>query len=345
MAQLLSTLFEAGTFSPIELTAAFEVIDYVPQPLGAMGEALFPTVNVSTRSVAVAKRTNRYELIPTSPIGAPPVELELKPTDIRTFKTTRLAKGSTVYAESVQGLLVAPTFTALRGLQEEVAMRAVKIREDMDLTQENMRFSTLMGVLKDADGSTLLDYYSEWGVSAPTPIDFELGTATTSVRGKCETVIQTMLVAGKGGFVPGRTEVHALCGWTFFDDLITHPMVERYWLNQSAALDLIGMQPDIFRFGGITFHKYRNSDIGTLMAIDDEVARFFPVGGQDVFQRVFGPAEFSPFVNSPGQEIYALTIPDRDRGAWQRIEAYSYPLYICLRPAMLQIGWANGAPT
>lgn len=344
MPQLLSTLFEAGTFSPVELTAAFEVLDYVPQPLGAMGEALFPTVAVSTRTVAVAKRTNRYELIPTSPIGAPPVELELKPQDVRTFKTTRLAKGSTIYAESVQGLLVAPTFEAVRGLQEEVATRGVAIREDMDLTHENMRFSTLMGVLRDADGSVLYDYNTEWGVSPAQAIDFALNVETTNVRAKCESVREAMLVAGQGGFVPGRTEVHALCGWTFYNDLVSHPMVEKYYLGYAAAQDLTRAQPDSFQFAGITFHKYRNADVGQIMSIDDETARFFPVGGRDVFQRILGPAEFAPFVNAPGQEIVAMTIPDRDRNAWQRIEAYSYPLYICLRPGMLLTGWAAGEP-
>jgi hypothetical protein len=53
---------------------------------------------------------------------------------------------------------------------------------------------------------------------------------------------------------------------------------------------------------------------------------------------VLGPAEFDPFINQPGREIYGMTIPDRDRGAWLRTEAYQYPLFICLRPEMLQVG-------
>ena len=31
-----------------------------------------------------------------------------------------------------------------------------------------------------------------------------------------------------------------------------------------------------------------------------------------------------------------MTIPDRDRNASVRIELYSYPLFICTRPEMLQ---------
>jgi hypothetical protein len=44
---------------------------------------------------------------------------------------------------------------------------------------------------------------------------------------------------------------------------------------------------------------------------------------------------FSPTINQPGQPLYALTIPDRDREAWVKLEVYSYPLFICTRPASL----------
>ena len=40
----------------------------------------------------------------------------------------------------------------------------------------------------------------------------------------------------------------------------------------------------------------------------------------------------SPWLLVPGD---ALTIPDRDREAWVKLEVYSYPLFICTRPASL----------
>lgn len=51
---------------------------------------------------------------------------------------------------------------------------------------------------------------------------------------------------------------------------------------------------------------------------------------------VQSPAEFIDFVNTPGREVYALTIPDRDRNAWVRVELYAYPLFVCTRPEVLQ---------
>jgi hypothetical protein len=136
--------------------------------------------------------------------------------------------------------------------------------------------------------------------------------------------------------------VHALMGSSAFDLLISHPEVRNTYLNYAAAADLRGPYPDAFTYGGIVFHDYRGADDGTtLTPIDDDEIRFFPVGGRDVFQRVLAPAEFDPFVNQPGQEIYAISIPDRDRGASVRVECYCYPLYICLRPQMLLRGWGT----
>lgn len=333
-------------FQRVELTAAIESIDYVPRPLGALGDSLFPTSSVRTRMVAVQKRTNRYALIPTSPIGAPPVELEKKPGDVRPFETHRIAKGSTVYAEEMQGMLWAPETDMVRTLQEEIAERGRMIREDHDLTHENMRLGAVMGRVIDADGTTVLDdWFANWGEPQPAAIDMELDDTNTSVRAKCTQVIRAMRRAGKGGFVDGQTEVHALIGPGAFDLLVSHEDVIRTYLNWPDAAMLRGAQPNTFQWGGITWHEVQPADDTVTMTVvgDDEI-RFFPVAGRDVFQRILAPAEFDPWVNSPGQEIYAITIPDRDRQAWVRVECYCYPLYVCLRPAMLIRGYGTQAP-
>ena len=55
-----------------------------------------------------------------------------------------------------------------------------------------------------------------------------------------------------------------------------------------------------------------------------------------MFRVAQSPAETFDFVNTPGLDVYAMTIPDRNRNASVRIELYSYPLFICTRPEMLQ---------
>src|SRR4051812_33033916 len=86
-------IMNQAPFRAVEITAALENTAYIPRLLGGLGEALFPTVNVRTRSVMVGKRDLANSLIPVSPLGAPPVELELRGAKARSFSTHRLAKG------------------------------------------------------------------------------------------------------------------------------------------------------------------------------------------------------------------------------------------------------------
>lgn len=90
-----------------------------------------------------------------------------------------------------------------------------------------------------------------------------------------------------------------------------------------------------FPFGGLAFRNFQGTDDTTTIAIAPDKAKCFPVGARGVFQTAWSPAEFMDFVNTPGRDVYALTIPDRDRIAWARVELYSYPLFICTRPEML----------
>jgi hypothetical protein len=191
--------------------------------------------------------------------------------------------------------------------------------------------------LLDADGTSVIyDNFAALGVTEAADFHFELDVATTNVREKCAAVIRSMQRSAGGAFTPGTT-VHALVGDAFYDALISHPSVEKTYLNWSAAADL---RQDVtfqaFSFGGITWHNYRGTDDNTTVAIDVDEAKFFPVGARDIFKKAMAPAEFGPYVNTPGQDTYAMNIPDRDRQAWTRGELYSYPLYFCQRPDVLR---------
>lgn len=93
-----------------------------------------------------------------------------------------------------------------------------------------------------------------------------------------------------------------------------------------------------FRYGNIDFINYRGTDDKSTVAINDDECQFFPVGAPDAFKVGFSPAEFLPFVNTSGQDVYALIVIDKERQAWARPEVYSYPLFMCTRPGMLQRG-------
>ena len=333
-------IFNSSAFSMTSLTGAVSKVGFKPQLLGSLG--IFEPMPVRTRTVFVDRRENKLVLIGTSPVGSPPKELEVDPRNAVPLKTTRLAKGFTLYAEEIQGIRAFGSESEFAQVQAEYLRRMSTVRDDMDLTHEFHRLGALQGLLLDADGTSVIyNYFTEFGVTEAAAIDFDLDNAspaTGAVRKKCAAVIRSMSRSAGGAFTPSTT-VHALVGDAFYDDLVSHPEVEKTYLNWAAAADLRTDKTwQAFTYGGITWHNYRGTDDNSTVAIAPDEAKFFPVGARDVFKKAQAPAEFGPYVNTLGQDTYAMNIPDRDRQAWTRGELYSYPLYFCQRPDVLRKG-------
>jgi hypothetical protein len=331
-------ILNQAPFRAVEITAALENVAYVPRLLGGMGEGLFPTVNSRTRQVMVGKRDLANALIPASPLGAPPVELELRGSKARSFTTKRIAKASTVYAEELQGILQMPIMDATRSMIQEIANRAGQIRLDMEDTHEHMRLGAVQGIVTDADGVTVLDdWFANWGISAPSVVNFDLNNAAADINDAIDTLRTGVWTASEGAWINGQTQLHALAGNTFFKKLFNHPSRRALYANQPTMAQF-GMEvPDMFEFGGVVWHRWMGV-AGGPFEIPTAEYRMFPVGMRDAFQRILGPGEGEPFINQPGREQYAIQLMDRDRGWWTRTELYCYPLYICLRPATLRKG-------
>jgi hypothetical protein len=330
-------IFLNSAFSMTSLTGTIDKIDYVPQTLGALG--IFEAMPSRTRNVFVERREGRLTLIPSSALGSPPEELVRDDRDLVPLKTTRLAKSFTLYASEIEDIRAYGSETELMQVQAEYLRRSARIRNDMELTHEFHRLGALQGLLLDADGTTVIyDYFAEFDVTPAPTIDFNLETSTTNIRKICHDLTRSILRGSKGA-VTSATQIHALAGDTFYDDLISHPNVEKSYLNWQAAAELRGNTAfGAFTYGGITWHNYRGTDDNTTVAIDPLEAKFFPVGANGVFKKAMAPAEFGPFIGTPGQDTYMLNLLDRDRQAWTKGELYSYPLYICQRPDALRTG-------
>jgi len=333
-------IFNNSAFSMTSLSGVVNKLDYQPQLLGELG--LFEPMPVRTRTVFVDRRDGGLTLIPTSPTGAPPSELDGDNRDAVPLKTTRLAKGFTLYAEEVQGIRAFGSESELEQVQGEYLRRMARLRADMELTHEYHRLGALQGKLLDADGSSVIyNYFDQFGPAEESAVDFAFTASTTDIRGICNGIVRSMARSAKGAFTSATT-VHALVGDTFYDALINHETVRSTFEGWSAAADLRqGNAFQAFTFGGIKFHNYRGTDTGSTVAIADGEAKFFPIGASGVFKKAMAPAEFGPYVQTLGMDTYALNIPDRERQAWTRGEIYSYPLYICQQPQVLRKGTSS----
>ncbi|MCG5538950.1 major capsid protein [Halorhodospira sp. 9622] len=329
-------IFNQDAFSAVELTAAINKAPYRPARLNELG--IFTPRPVRTKTVAVERREGKISVIPTSPRGGELAERENEKRDLRDFRTPRIAKGDTLYADEIAGIRAFGSESELMQVQREVARRydgETGLLAEVELTHEHMRLGAVQGVVTDADGSVIYDWFDEWGISKPSPISFKLTDEKAQLRKTCNQIVRSV-ARSVGASFPGMG-IHALCGDDFYDKLTDHPEVRETYKYQAAASELrTGNAWESFRFGGITFENYRGTDDESTIAIDSDKAQLFPVGAPGVFEVAYSPAEFLDTVNTPGQRVYGMLIPDRDRNAWVRQEIYSYPLFYCARPEALR---------
>jgi hypothetical protein len=332
--------FGGDVFNSVTLTTALEKAPFKPQWLGSMG--VFEPVPVSTTKVAIEKRDTVLSLVPTTPRGAPLPQLIRGDRDIRDFKTARVAKGDRLMASEIQDVRSFGGESQLEQMQEVSMRRLMRLRDDVELTHENMRLGAIQGIVLDADGTPLINWFDEWAISQPAEIDFDLDNASPAsgaVRRKCNDVVRLMKRAAKGAWTEGETMAVGLCGDNFWDDLTAHSEVRQTYLSTSEAPNLrLGNAFGTFVYGGITYKNYQGTDDNSTVAIGTDSVKFFPVGGRNVFQHARSPDETFAGGNLPGLEFYARSVPDRDRDQFVDLEVYSYPLFICSRPEMLLRG-------
>ena len=333
-------IFNGSGFDLIELSGAVDNLEYKPDLLGSLG--IFTPEPVRQKNVWVDQRDGALSLVQTSERGSPVDELVRDSRKMRNFTVPRLAKGETIYASEIAGWRAFGSGSEQTVVATEYNRRMKRVRDDIELTHENMRLGALQGKLLDADGSIIYNYFTEFGVTEAAAVSFELDVDTTDVRGICNALVRSMARSSKGAFTSGTT-VHALAGDDFYDALISHPLVRDTYLNWSAAADLReGNAFKAFTFGGITFHNYRGTDDGSTVAIAADEVKLFPVGAKDVFKHIMAPAdEFVPYIGAAGQNVYSMNVRDtayQPNDRWVRQEQYSYPLFMCQKPNVLRKG-------
>lgn len=339
-------IFNNDAFSMVSLTDALNKQDFQPSLLRSMN--LFTPRRVRTETIAIEERDGVLSVIATSERGAPLEQRTTQKRKVRDFRTPRIAKGDRITASELANIRAFGSETELAQVQAEVADRLngpAGIMREIELTWEHMLLGAVQGVVYDSDNTTVIyDWFSEFGVSQDTEIDFDLDNASPAsgaVRKKCNQVIRQMMKASKGAWIPGRTQVGALVGDAFWDDLTAHAEVRETYTGTQQASDLrndVGTAYESFRYGGITWINYRGTDDGTSVAIGTDKAKFFPMNTPGAFITAYSPGEWFDVINMPGQDVYSLIVPDLARNAFVDVEAYSYMLPVCTRPGMLQQG-------
>lgn len=318
-------IFKDDAFGLVSMTKSINEQPHVPGRIGELG--LFSEEGVSTTSVSVEKLGDTLSLVPAGERGSDANNVKGDKRTLVDFRAVHLPQRAKVLADEVTNVRAFGSESELQTVQAVVNKRLGKMRSSLDATIEYQRIGAIKGQIIDADGATVLtDIFGKFGLSQQTKI-MALGTDTTKVRVKINEAKRLMEDAlGNALYRSARV----LCSASFFDAFVSHPNVEKFYLNWQAAADMRGDVRAGFLFGDVFWEEYRGK-VGATSFIADGDAYLVPEGVPDLFVTHYAPADYVETVNTIGLPYYAKQelLP---MGKGIDIEAQSNPISLCTRP-------------
>src|SRR5579872_3225781 len=162
-------VFDTDPFKTIQLTQAVEKVPFLPQGLGGLG--IFEDDPIYVETAVVEERDGQLALIPFSERGTDGLQRTTELRKARAFKVPRLRHEDTVYARELANIREFGTESVLMQVMTEVARRfagPTGLLRNIEYTWEYHRLAAIQGLLLNSDGSTLYNWFNEFGVTQPT---------------------------------------------------------------------------------------------------------------------------------------------------------------------------------
>jgi hypothetical protein len=335
-------IFGDSAFSVASLTDAINNVPFVP---GRCGQVIdWNEQGVTTTTIMIEQVSGVLKLLNPSQRGGPGDTKAKDKRNLRALVVPHYQHDDGFNADEVQGVRAFGSESEVQAISSLVNQRqAEAVSLVLDPTLELQRLGAVKGIILNADGTTLYNLFTEFGVSQEATIDFNLDAATDTgaVRGVCADAID-LIADNLGGTTFGG--VRAFCGKTFFKTLIANIEIRNSYKGQSMANVLRDGYVDpsgnktygVFEFGGIVFESYRGKNGGTALVGDNEV-RIFPVGVPGLFRTVYAPADYMETVNTVGLPRYSRQYLSPN-GKRVELESQMNALSYCTRPKVLLQG-------
>lgn len=326
--------FNADPFSMHSLTATINKLKHQPQRLGQLG--LFDEKGVRTTSIDVESIEGRLSLIQSSPRGSVATDpLTARKRTLHTFKVFHFERDAKVYADEIQNIREFGSETELQQLEALVSERMAELRPMHEVTLEFHRANALQGILLDADGSTLKNLFTEFGVSQQTK-DFVFSNSATDVRQIAVDAKRLAEAELDGNVITGW---RGICSPEWFDALIAHATVKEAYKYQQGLMLQADLREAGFEYGGVRWEEYRgtvnkpDSVGGSATFIPANTAWLVPSTSAPIFITRFGPADYEETVNTLGLPLYAKQAADPSGLAkFRTINTQSNMICLNLRP-------------
>jgi hypothetical protein len=328
-------------------TNAFEVVDYtqelaiVPNSWTLLTDSgLFSEEYLTTRTVTFEQTDYTLGLIADQYWGAKPQANKDDIRKIHSFAIPHFPVVDALLPSDINGVRAYGNQNAAMTEAEALARKIARIRKNYDVTKEVAAFKTLTtGTAYAPNGTVVTNFYTDMGVTQ-TVVDFVLGTASTDVVAKVESVIASMQDNALTGDV--ITGIIGYASPEFFAKLIAHAKVQAAYTYYSATS---GQEIQRNRAGGgtglyreFTYAGIRFIEVRTVLAgqrlVPANDCIFVPIGTSDSFVRYYAPANKFGYVNTIAEPAYMWTTRDA-KGERIDIDAESNFINVLRRPQLV----------
>lgn len=339
MTDLVFEGFADREFTAPELTMAMNVIPNMYTLITQLGIFGNP-IPLATTIVRLEIQNGVLALLPTTVRGGDATKGYDARRKVKIFEIPQIAHEDAVMAAEIQNMRGFGGFMP-EMFGDAVNRKLLTMAMKHYLTHEWHRVGALSGKILDADGGTMLDLFSEFGVSQKSEFFGATGSLNQHIRNVKRHIEDNLL----GDVMTG---VGCLCSPEFFDMLLEDDKVLAAY-NAAAAVaqynpNLHDVRP-MFQHQGVAFIEYRGSagvknadgTTTTRKFIPANEARFFPLGTVDSAASFVAPGDFIETVNAPGQLFYAKPHPIKhNRGLELYTQSNLLPIW--KRPATLVRG-------
>lgn len=360
-------VFSGDAFSVQELTDSINLYPVQYGLINSMG--LFQDKGVTTTSVAVEIKQNVLNLISSQSRGLTAQKNVRGKREMRHLAIPHYKVDDQLLPSDLQDVRAFGSADQAKTVQTEIADILESLSRKHDITAEYLKAGAISGKILDADGSTLLDIFGEFGVTE-SKVNFALGVDTTKLAEKTAEVMGTIEDNLDGDTMDG---VVALCSPEFFKALINHKKIaEAYQNYKNSANDVLNilsalnsgaggpglstnadkmaepLRRDVrkgFMYQDILWVEYRgkatymdeNGETHVRPFIEPNTCRFLPTGTRDTFRNYYAPADWIETVNTVGIPKYSKVVPEQG-GRYVEVLSESNPLPLCIRPKILVKG-------
>lgn len=296
-------IVNGDAFSFTTLTAAINKVEQEPFKLGQILN--IEEKGINTLTATVEETEGKIRVIKSTPRGGNGVKAQSTKRKVRSFAVPHYVEEDSILATEVQGRRQFGSTSLLETVEARKNEKFAAMRKNHEITAEFGRAGMVQGVLYDADGSVLYDWFDEFELDRNTHT-INIGNPATDLR-KEAIALKRKSEAKLGGYL--YRGFYWLLTAAEFDAVIAHPslykMYER-WMEGAALRN--DPRKGLQIADNVTLMSYEPNNVGDLNFLPTNKSFFLP-DADGLYHGRFAPADTVEAAGTDGLPFYGMAEP------------------------------------